>query len=47
VGTYAPFAQCMDHICYDLRENKISREQAIEYVKKYDGKYLPKYVKFL
>jgi N-acetyl sugar amidotransferase len=38
------FGQCMDHACYDLRENRISREQAIEYVKKYDGKVSEKFI---
>ncbi|MGI0023240.1 MAG: N-acetyl sugar amidotransferase [Nitrososphaeraceae archaeon] len=32
------FGQCMDHACYDLREKRITREKAIELVKKYDGK---------
>jgi len=32
------FGQCMDHACYDLRELRISRKEAIELVKKYDGK---------
>ena len=32
------FGQCMDHACYDLRDGKISREKAIDLVRKYDGK---------
>ena len=32
------FGQCLDHACYDLRDGRITKEQAIEYVKKYDGK---------
>jgi len=32
------FGQCMDHACYDIREGKISREEAIELVRKYDGR---------
>ena len=39
------FGQCMDHACYDLRENKITREQAINLVKKYDGKCSEFYIK--
>ena len=39
------FGQCMDDACYDLREGRITREQAIELVKKYDGKCDEKYVK--
>src|SRR3990172_6401671 len=29
------FGQCMDHACYDLRDDVITREKAIELVKKY------------
>jgi len=32
------FGQCMDHACYDLREKRITREEAIELVKNNDGK---------
>jgi len=32
------FGQCMDHACYDLREKRISREEAIELVRRFDGK---------
>ena len=39
------FGQCMDHACYDLRENRITRKQAIDYVKKYDGKCSELYIK--
>jgi len=39
------FGQCMDDACYDLREGRITREQAIELVKKYDGKCDEKYIK--
>jgi N-acetyl sugar amidotransferase len=38
------FGQCMDHACYDLREGRITRDEAIELVKKYDGKCSPKYI---
>jgi N-acetyl sugar amidotransferase len=39
------FGQCMDGACYDLREGRITREQAIELVKKYDGKCDERYIK--
>jgi N-acetyl sugar amidotransferase len=38
------FGQCMDHACYDLREQRISRKEAIELVKKYDGKCSIEYI---
>ena len=38
------FGECVDHACYDLRDGKISRNEAIELVKKYDGKCDPKYI---
>jgi len=38
------FGQCMDHTCYDLREGRISRNEAIELVKKYDGKCSNEYI---
>ena len=31
------FGQCMDHACYDLRDGRITRDEAIELVRKYDG----------
>ena len=39
------FGQCMDHVCYDIRENNITRNEAIELVKKYDGKCSDEYIK--
>jgi len=39
------FGQCMDHACYDIRDNVITREKAIEMVKKYDGKCSELYIK--
>ena len=39
------FGQCMDHVCYDLREGLMTREKAIELVKKYDGKCSEYYIK--
>jgi len=38
------FGQCMDHACYDLRDGRINRNEAIELVKKYDGKCSNKYI---
>jgi len=38
------FGQCMDHACYDIRENRITREEGIELVRKYDGKCAEKYI---
>ncbi len=39
------FGLCTDHACYDVREGKITREEAIELVKKYDGKCSYKLIK--
>jgi N-acetyl sugar amidotransferase len=45
------FGQCMDHACYDLREGRITREEAIELVKKYDGRcsevYIEKFCSYI
>ncbi len=38
------FGQCMDHVCYDIRENRISRKEGIELVLKLDGKCSKKYI---
>jgi hypothetical protein len=38
------FGQCMDHVCYDLRDGSISRQKAMELVKKYDGKCSEYYI---
>lgn len=38
------FGQCMDHVCYDLRDGLIDRKTAIELVLKYDGKCAEKYI---
>lgn len=38
------FGQCMDQACYDLREGRITREEAIQLVKKYDGKCAERYM---
>ena len=39
------FGQCMDHVCYDIRDGRMTREEAIELVKKYDGKCSEEYIK--
>ncbi len=39
------FGQCMDAACYDLREGRITRNEAIELVRKYDGKCAEHYIK--
>ena len=39
------FGQCMDHACYDIVDKKISREEGINLVRKYDGKCSSKYIK--
>ncbi len=45
------FGQCMDHACYDLRESRISKKEAIGLVKKYDGKcsigYIEEFCKYI
>ena len=38
------FGQCVDQACYDIRDNRISRNEAIELVKKYDGKCAERYI---
>ncbi len=38
------FGQCMDQVCYDIRTNRISRDEGIKLVKKYDGKCSEKYI---
>jgi len=39
------FGHCLDQACYDLREKRITRNEAINLVLKYDGKCNEKYVK--
>lgn len=45
------FGQCMDHVCYDIREGRLTREEAIELVKKYDGRcglhYIQKFCDYI
>jgi len=38
------FGECMDHVCYDIREGRMSRKEAINLVKKYDGKCGQSYI---
>jgi len=38
------FGQCMDHACYDLREGRLTQGEAIEFVRKYDGKCAEHYI---
>ncbi len=38
------FGQCMDHACYDILEGILSRDEAIQLVKKYDGKCSSSYI---
>jgi N-acetyl sugar amidotransferase len=39
------FGQCMDSVCYDLRENRMTKQKALELVRKYDGKCSEFYIK--
>ena len=39
------FGQCMDHACYDIRTGRLTREEAIELIRKYDGKCAKRYIK--
>ena len=39
------FGQCMDHVCYDIVDQKMTRNEGIELVKKYDGKCSSEYIK--
>ena len=38
------FGQCIDHVCYDLRDNLMDRKTAIDLVLKYDRKCAEKYI---
>lgn len=38
------FGQCMDHVCYDIREGRMDRKEAIKLVLKYDGKCSENYI---
>lgn len=39
------FGQCTDHACYDIRAGRLTREEAIELVRRYDGKCGIRYIK--
>ena len=39
------FGQCMDHVCYDIRDGLMDRKEGIDLVKKYDGKCSETYIK--
>ena len=45
------FGQCMDSACYDLRENRITKEKSLELIKMYDGKcsefYIQKFCNYI
>lgn len=41
------FGQCVDHVCYDIRDGYLTRDEGIELVLKYDGKCAEKYIKQL
>ena len=38
------FGFATDEVCYDMRENRLSREEGFELIKKYDGKCDRKYI---
>jgi len=38
------FGLCMDHACFDFREGYISRKEACDLVRKFDGKCSEKYI---
>lgn len=39
------FGQCMDHVCYDIRDNRLTRKEAIQLVLELDGKCSDDYIK--
>ncbi|MDP8298864.1 MAG: N-acetyl sugar amidotransferase [Candidatus Tantalella remota] len=39
------FGQCTDHACYDMRIGNLTRDKAIELVRKYDGRCSEGYIK--
>jgi N-acetyl sugar amidotransferase len=41
------FGHAMDHACYAIREGRIGRDEAVELVKKYDGKCHDRYIEKL
>jgi N-acetyl sugar amidotransferase len=38
------FGQCTEHACYDVRDGLLSRKEAAELIRRYDGKCHPRYV---
>tara|TARA_B100001540_G_scaffold31430_1_gene27394 strand:- start:6307 stop:7437 length:1131 start_codon:yes stop_codon:yes gene_type:complete len=38
------FGFCMDHVCYDIRDGHLDRDEAVKLVLKYDGKCSEKYI---
>lgn len=38
------FGQCMDHVCYDIRNGEMTRKEAVELVFNYDGKCADEYI---
>jgi N-acetyl sugar amidotransferase len=38
------FGQCMDHVCYDIRNKEMTRKEAVDLVFKYDGKCSDEYI---
>lgn len=38
------FGQCTDHACYDVRTGQMMRDEAIEMVRKYDGKCADRFI---
>ena len=38
------FGLCMDHVCYDIRNGDMTRNEAADLVFKYDGKCSDKYI---
>lgn len=39
------FGQCTDHACYDIRAGRITREEGLELVKRYDGRCGTRFIK--
>lgn len=41
------FGQCTDHACYDILAGFITREEAIQLVRRYDGRCATRYIKMI
>lgn len=39
------FGRCLQDACIDIRGGRISRQDAVELVNKYDGEYIGEYIK--